>query len=157
MMSSKVAEALFLLELDVSHVGSAKRRQGATIPKATSDAEVIRRAKLQGRVPVTSNWDFMLAATGDGVTFVWVDGRGRSLTKFDTARMIFQQWSHWERLITVDQVDVVRATRSTFKALTFQDAEEAALKGMARHKSGQRRKAAARANGRLFQTEGAQN
>lgn len=128
MMSSDVARALALLDLNVRWVGAERQPS-----KGTPDDAIARIAQSEKRYIFTSNFDMILAAASEGAAFIWFfDGEHNALTKFDTARLFFRKWQRWERLLTDESIECLRVSRHRTTPTTFERARRQAEAQMRR-------------------------
>ena len=109
-LSPKVARSLRALG---EQAGGAGGEKGDWVTRGTTDAEIVRRAKAGGWVIVTRNHDMLALAISEGVRFVWVDPKGRSLDLFDFTLLVFTQVEAWATLLA-DNADSGVIPRRTF-------------------------------------------
>ena len=128
-LSPKVARSLRALG---EQAGGAGGEKGDWVTRGTTDAEIvpgawyrnrngtvdrgcaqIRRAKAGGWAIVTRNHDMLALAISEGVRFVWVDPKGRSLDLFDFTLLVFTQVEAWATLLA-DNADSGVIPRRTF-------------------------------------------
>lgn len=129
-MSTRVAKAPTLLDLQVSYVGARGHP-----PTGSSDEAIAEFARHRGGYIFTQNYDMVMASADAGVGFVWFDNRGRALTLFDTA-VIFRQWPKWEAALATGGVECLKVGRRMIFPLT---AAEGRAEAAARYEKQQAR------------------
>jgi predicted nuclease of predicted toxin-antitoxin system len=135
--SSKVAKALKALGLQVERVGWKDQP-----PRGSDDAVVLEHARKCNQVVVTSNHDFIVLLCDQGESFVWLDGRGTSLTFYETVLRAFTQLEQWDREITNRGRPIcVQALKTKINVLELEDAKRLALGRNRTRKARERRKA----------------
>lgn len=121
-MSSRVAKALNLVEKDVTRTPAAKRGK-----KATPDNKVARGAKRAGRFVFTNNFDMVVAAVEEDARVIWFyDKHHNSPTLFNQARMFFDKWAYWERLLAPEDAYCIRVSMSRTTLITKEAARKQA-------------------------------
>lgn len=105
-----VAKALRKLGFNVTWVGSAVHQD--VPPKGASDEQVIAFAAKTNQVIVTSNHDMMLLCHEANQRFVWIDPRGRQLSREQQVVLCFSQIARWEEILGDDTEVCVRALRT---------------------------------------------
>lgn len=126
-MSASVARALRELGKSVVHVGGPNQPT-----KGTDDSGVAAFAHRWKRLVFTQNFDMVIAAAGQGVRFIWYDGRGGTMTKMETALLLLTRWDEWERTLSDPSVDCIQCTKRGTECLDFEEARRRAQVRMER-------------------------
>ena len=108
-LSSLVPHALRVLGFRTSWVGATA--DGAP-PQGSSDAVVVQFAQRTNQVIVTSNHDMMTLCDESGQRFVWLDPKGRKLSREAQVLLVFQQIAEWEKILIEQPEMCVHARRS---------------------------------------------
>jgi predicted nuclease of predicted toxin-antitoxin system len=134
LLSPLVPRALRVLGYRTSLVGSDEDGQP---PRGSRDEVIVAHATKTNQVIVTSNHDMMQICAESGQRFVWIDPRGRQLTRPEQVLLVFQQIDRWAELFDQRPSDAVHAMRSTCRSI---DPHEAARRVGHRELALQRRK-----------------
>lgn len=121
--SPKVAKALKALDLNIEWVG------GPGQPARGSDDEVVLDHAVRcNQVVLTSNHDFIVLCCDRGESFIWLDGRGTSLTLVETVVRCFGQIEAWDREITNrGRAVCVQSLKTKVNVLDLEAAKQLAL------------------------------
>jgi predicted nuclease of predicted toxin-antitoxin system len=119
-LSVPVAKALRELGFNVTWVGSTVHQD--VPPKGASDEQVIAFAAKTNQVIVTSNHDMMLLCHEANQRFVWIDPRGRQLSREQQVVLCFSQIARWEEILGDDTEVCVRALRTKASPITSSEA-----------------------------------
>ena len=92
----RVASALRELGYNASYVGN--ERDGAP-PRSSSDQTIIDHARTTNQVVVTSNHDMILLCLEQQQSVIWLDPRGRKVTRDEMVVLVFRAASVWEDLL----------------------------------------------------------
>jgi predicted nuclease of predicted toxin-antitoxin system len=128
-LSSLVPKALRVLEFRVTHVGAD---DPGVPPKGSTDAAVVEYAQKANQIIVTTNHDMMTLCAEVGQRFVWLDPRGRQLSRQTQVLLVFQQIDQWERLLGDDVGACVVAMRTRCQPISAVDAARRARNRMRR-------------------------
>lgn len=108
-LSTLVPRALQVLGFRVTYVGDGAR--GAP-PRGAPDEVVVEHAKSRRQLIVTQNHDMMTLCNEQGQRFVWIDPRGRQLTREQQVLLVFTQIRQWDRILAPATTACVRAMRT---------------------------------------------
>ncbi len=126
-LSALVAQALRVLRHRVSWVGATE--DGAP-PRGATDEEVVAYAKRTNQVIVTQNHDMMLLCDELGERFVWLDPRGRQMSREEQVLVVFSQTFAGEEILASGTC--VRALRTKCVAIERREAARLAYQRMRR-------------------------
>lgn len=74
---------------------------------------MVEIARREDRCIFTNNYDLIVAASDLGARFIWFhDGLDNSLTKFDTAWLVFRKWGDWEERLSDGSVQCLKVSRN---------------------------------------------
>lgn len=124
LLSPKVPQALHILGFNTSHVGHATHDQP---PRGSTDEVIVAHTKRTNQVIVTSNHDMMLICAEAGQRFVWVDPRGRRLTRTEQVLLMFKQVDSWQEILHSQPEMCVRSMRT--RCFAMEPSEAARLAG----------------------------
>jgi predicted nuclease of predicted toxin-antitoxin system len=126
-LSVLVPKALRVLDFWVTYVGSDEEG----VPgKKSSDDEVVEYALSTKQVIVTANHDMMTLCAEAGQRFVWLDARGKQLTRDAQVLLVFKQISEWERTLAASPAMCLVARRSGCKLIAPGEAARLATNRM---------------------------
>lgn len=126
-LSSLVPQALRVLGFRTTWIGAPDT---GVPPQGSSDAIVVEFARSNNQVIVTSNHDMMTLCDEVDQRFIWLDPRGRKLTREAQVLLVFQQIAEWERIL-LDQPEMcVRARRTRYDAIPSAEAARLARNRM---------------------------
>ncbi len=118
----RVAAALRILELPVSHIGD----DSASPPspgRGSSDETVLSHAENASQLIVTSNLDMILLCLERGQSMIWIDPRGEHLRRAELVLIVFKGIDDWsERLAAIGEPVCLRAMRTRTNTLTLGEA-----------------------------------
>ena len=113
-LSTLVPKALRVLDFRVTYVGS----DDTGVPvKSSTDRAVVEYALSTNQVIVTKNHDMMTLCAEVGQRFVWLDPRGKALTREAQVLLVFRQIAEWERILNELPAVCVLARRGGCKAI----------------------------------------
>ena len=138
-LSSLVPQALRILGFPTTYVGA--NDQGVPA-KGSTDRDVVEYARRANQVIVTHNHDMMTLCAELGQRFVWLDPRGKQLTREAQVLLVFQQIARWEAILTQSPEACVHARRTRCEQIA---PEEAARLATARMRALARRRQRVRA------------
>ncbi len=141
LLSWRVPEALRILGYRTSYVG---RDQDDAPPRTSTDEVVISHAKKVNEIIVTSNHDMMLLCAEAGQRFVWLDPRGRQLTRAEQVLLVLRQIDRWHDLLAADEQSCIRAMRT--RCSPIEPSEAARLAERRQRELHRRKRNAARHN-----------
>lgn len=140
-LSARVPEALRVLGFRTTWVGSGDDGVPA---RGSSDSAVIESATRTNRIIVTSNHDMMTLCDESSQRFVWLDPRGRRLTREAQVLLVFTQIRGWERVLQENPAMCVHARRTRFAPIASGEAARLALQRMRGLQRRERRRQRAR-------------
>ena len=121
-----MAAALRQLELRVTWVGNDDAPG-----RGSPDSDILEHAANNNQVVVTSNHDMIVLAAECGASIVWVDPRGRQLSRSDTVLRVFGQYEEWaEQLNFADGPVCVHSLKSKVSRMPLEAASNRALRRM---------------------------
>lgn len=127
-----VAEALRVLEFDVSYVGMEAGHDPAP-PRGSSDEDILEHARRTNRIVATSDIGMVFLCAKAGQSVIWIDPRGRQLRRADMVLLVFKQIHDWEeRWEQADRPVCLRAMRTTTNVLDLDRAARLARNRMKR-------------------------
>ena len=135
-LSPSVPKALQILGFRTSYVGSTDDEQPV---RGSSDREIVAHARRTNQIIVTSNHDMMLICAEANLRFVWIDPRGRKLTKSHQVLLVFEQIEEWQLMLKADPASCIRALRTKCYPIVPSEAARLAKQRM-RELSRRRRK-----------------
>lgn len=130
LLSWRVARALRELGIGASHVG---HEGDSAPPRGSSDAVVLDHARATNQVVVTSNHDMILLCAEEGEPVVWIDPRGRQLTRTELVPLVFGRVEEWQALLSSATEPIcVRVLRTRTDALPLHRARHLVVQRMRR-------------------------
>jgi predicted nuclease of predicted toxin-antitoxin system len=131
-----VAQALRVLEKPVTHVGAEGQ-----LPRDTPDEQILAHAKSRKNVIATTNHDMLLLCIEEGEHVVWLDPRGKQITRPVAVAILFAQIDEiLERLEAAGEATVVRVLRTKVESLTPERAEHLIRQRVAALRARERKK-----------------
>ncbi len=124
LLSTLVPQALRVLQFKTTWVGAPDE---GVPPKGSTDPAVVDYAQRTNQIIVTSNHDMMTLCDERNQRFVWLDPRGRTLTREAQVLLVFQQVAKWEQILGEDPEICVVARRSGCKPIHSSEAARLAL------------------------------
>jgi predicted nuclease of predicted toxin-antitoxin system len=112
------------------HPTSGATDDGAP-PSGSTDQVVVDYALRTNQIIVTQNHDMMTLCHEQDQRFVWVDPRGRHLTREQQVVLVFTQIRRWDEILADGRL-CVRALRTTARAVTAAEAARLARERMRR-------------------------
>lgn len=125
-LSRLVPQALRILGFRTSHVGASL--DGAP-PTGSTDQVVVEYARRANQIIVTQNHDMMTLCHELGQRFVWLDPRGRRLTRDQQVLLVFTQIRRWDQILAGGS-SCVRALRTDCRPITSAEAARLARQRM---------------------------
>jgi len=123
LLSVRVAKALAALGLRVEHVGGVGQPS-----KGSSDGEVLEHARRCHQYVVTNNMDMIVLCADECEPVIWLDARGKSWTRAETALVCFRTVDRWQELLeSVDGPACLVVHKTTLKVIPLEDAKRLAL------------------------------
>lgn len=110
----RVAEALRVLEFDVSFVG---RDEDGSPKRGSSDSVVLAEAQRINQTVVTSNHDMILLCIEKKESVIWIDPYGRKIKRNDMVVLAFKAIPEWEEMLANTSDPVVIRTLRTKKEI----------------------------------------
>ena len=92
----RVASALRELGYNVSYVGHEK--DGAP-SRGSSDQTILNYARTTNQVVVTSNHDMILLCLEQAQPVIWLDPRGRKITRDEMVILVFRAAREWTEML----------------------------------------------------------
>lgn len=126
-LSSLVPKALRVLDIPATYVGCVE--DGAP-PRGSTDRVVVEFALRTNQIIVTKNHDMMTLCAELGQRFVWLDPRGKRLSREHQVVLVFQQVREWERLLAADPATCVVARRTGCSPIASAEASRLAFNRM---------------------------
>lgn len=108
-LSALVPEALRVLGVRATWIGSS---DDGVPSQGSSDSVIIEFARRTNQIIVTQNHDMMTLCHESSQRFVWLDPRGRSLSREAQVLLVFTQIGTWEQLLAENHDDCVHARRT---------------------------------------------
>lgn len=105
-----------------------------------SDIKVVEFARRRSCIIVTENHDLMVWAAGQGVRFVWLDARSRSLRLAEQVLLLFNQIDHWATLLERHPTLCVHAGRTFCDVIEPSEASRRARARMVRRRRADERR-----------------
>lgn len=127
LLSPLVPQALRILMYNATYVGNTEDKQP---PKGASDEDIVAHARHTHQVIVTSNHDMMQICAEAAQPFVWIDPRGRQLTRARQVLLVLQQVDRWVELLGADPTVCIHAMRTKCKAILPNEAARLATQRM---------------------------
>lgn len=123
-LSSLVPKALRVLDIRATYVGCAE--DGAP-PRGSTDRVVVEFALRTNQIIVTKNHDMMTLCDELGQRFVWLDPRGKKLSREHQVVLVFQQVREWEQFLAADPATCVVARRTGCSPIASAEASRLAF------------------------------
>ncbi len=143
-----MASALRQLEYNASYVGNEK---DSAPPRGSSDQEIIDHARATNQVVVTSNHDMILLCLEQHQSVIWLDPRGRKVTRDEMVVLVFRAAREWEDLLQSAAGPVcIRSLRTKNERLSVERAVHLVQQRMKRIAAKKRRAAKPKPLGSLF-------
>ena len=126
----RVASALRELGYNVSYVGHKKDKAP---DRGSSDEEVISYARTTNQVVVTSNHDMILLCLEQKHPVIWLDPRGRKITRDEMVILVFRAAHVWEDMLqNATGLVCIRTLRTKNESLPIESASHLARQRMKR-------------------------
>lgn len=111
----RVASALRELEYRASYVGNAEDKAP---PRGSSDQQILSHARVTNQVVVTSNHDMVLLCLEQEQSVIWLDPRGRKITRDQMVVLVFRAAQEWDDMLkSATGAICIRALRTKNEAL----------------------------------------
>jgi predicted nuclease of predicted toxin-antitoxin system len=145
LLSWRVARALRELGIRASHVG----HEGDKAPeRGSGDAAILDHARKTNQVIVTSNHDMILLCAEESESVIWVDPRGRQLTRTEFVPLVFGRIEEWQALLAAADAPIcLHVLRTKTEVLTLDRARHLVVQRMRRLQARKRAQARARSAG----------
>lgn len=114
-LSHQVPRALRVLGLNTTHVGN--EADGAPA-RGSSDLDIIDFAAQTKQIIVTSNHDMMLLCAEASQRFVWLDPRGKQLSRVEQTLLVFRQIHRWDSILSGGSDACVRSMRTKCESIS---------------------------------------
>ena len=151
-LSLLVPKALRVLGFRTTYVGSPDE-QGVP-SKGTPDSGVVEFAQRTNQIIVTRNHDMMTLCADRGQRFVWLDPRGKRLSREQQVLLVFTQIHDWQQHLADDPTCCVLARRTACRPIAPPEAARLAANRIRRIQQRKRRLARTpRPMGELFTVE----
>jgi hypothetical protein len=111
-----------VLGYNTSYVGNVSDGQPN---RGSSDELIVEHSLRTNQIIVTSNHDMMLICAEAGQRFVWLDPRGRQLTRAEQVLLVFSQIDEWQQILEEQSGMSIRALRT--RSVAIESAEAARL------------------------------
>ena len=145
-----MASALRELDYNVSYVGH--ERDGAPA-RGSSDGAILDYARSANQVVVTSNHDMILLCLEQAQSVIWLDPRGRKITRDDMVVLVFKAAREWEGMLQSATGPVcIRALRTKNESLPVERAVHLVQQRMRRIAAKKRREPKPKPLGPLFES-----
>lgn len=143
--------ALRILGYNSSYVGN---EADGSPDRGSSDEIVLGHARATGQVVVTSNHDMILLCAEQRESVIWLDPRGRKISRDEMAVLVFKAAAAWEALLAdADGPVCVRALRTKNELLTLDRAARRVRRRMRDIATRKRQRSSAKPLGPLLQSE----
>ncbi len=110
-----MASALRELQYNVTYVG---HERDGTPPRGSSDETILTYAKTTNQVVVTSNHDMILLCLEQAQSVVWLDPRGRQITRDEMVILVFRAANDWAQMLdNATEPVCIRALRTKNESL----------------------------------------
>ncbi len=127
LLSPKVPQALRVLGYSVSHIGHPTDNQPV---RGSTDQQIVEHALQTNTVIVTSNHDMMQICAEAGQRFIWLDPRGRQLTRAKQLLLVLEQIDDWNSIVESNSTDCVHARRTGCRPIKPAEAARLATQRM---------------------------
>lgn len=113
---------------------------------------MLQHARQTNQVVVTSNHDMIMLCAEENESVIWIDPRGRQLTRTAFVPLVFVRVEEWQELLAAaDEPICVHALRTKTEVLTLERARHLVVQRMRRLQAWKRAEARMRPSGPMFE------